>query len=275
MLEFEATKARRWPSCETKRDLVVFYFKQLIIFLPLRIFVWMSSFYSFNCLLFLSSTWSFSLSNTFSFVARPWFSHLDIICILLQVFSICLLGLLSQCSSSFLPLSQRSSHMSSSSWNCRLWSSLCDSHTVKFVLCLKHLWILLPDILVPQYPQHFHSLGSSFFTPLGKVLKWLLWKSQLLSKGTVRFPIAQWTSIGAINTTWYCWKEIVIMIPFWSWQSVEALTDFTQQHLFPSVNYFLFHDLSPLVTIKASTSLRKTIIFKNCTLSSTTKGLIL
>lgn len=58
--------------------------------------------------------------------------------------------------------------MSSSSWNYRLWSSLCDSHTVIFVLCWKHLWILLPDILVPQYPQHFHSLGSSFFYAIGK-----------------------------------------------------------------------------------------------------------
>lgn len=68
-----------------------------------------------------------------------------------------------------------------------------------------------------------------------------------------RFP----TSIGTINTTWSSWKEVAFKKPLWSWQSRETLTEFSQQHLFPSVNY-----TSLLLTIKVSRSLKSTI-FKN------------
>lgn len=75
----------------------------------------------------------------------------------------------------------------------------------------------------------------------------------LLSKRMEWFP----TSIGTLNTTWSSWKEVAFNRPFWSWQSREALTDFSQQHFFPSVNY-----TSLLLTIKVSRSLKSTI-FKN------------
>lgn len=78
-------------------------------------------------------------------------------------------------------------------------------------------------------------------------------KSTYCPKGTVRFP----ASNGTINTAWSSWKEVVFKKPLWSWQSKEALTDFSQQHLFPSVNYILFHDIFLILTIKVSRSLEK------------------
>lgn len=129
----------------------------------------------------------------------------------------------------------------------------------------------IKNVLVPQFPQHFHNLGSSSFTPLGKVLK-LLWKGQLLSKGTVRLPIAHWTSIGAINTTWYCWKEIVFTNPLWSWQSrrpdrFHPTTPLSISELHPLPWYISSFDHQGIYIFKKDNNL------KICTLPLTTKGL--
>lgn len=136
-LLFGPTKAKSWPSCATNWALAVFFLKQLITFLCLRVFCWMASFSSFSCLLFLSSTLSFSFSSSFRFLASSWFYAWTS-----SVFSSRCLAFASRVwflttGSIFLPLSPGVDDtwapvpLISRLW---FWSLLCVNHAVIFIL---------------------------------------------------------------------------------------------------------------------------------------------